>query len=251
MNRVRTMQWATRALLAATGVLVLGAAALWVAQRPQFGIRRIELRGADGALQHVSAATVRAALRGDGRTRLRGGYFTLRLDDARRVFETVPWVAGVSVRRGWPDRLVVTFTEHRALGTWVDGRLLSDAGVLFVANPAEADVDGALPEFDGPERFAPDVARRFREFTSTLAPLQLTVESVEVSERAAWRLRTDTEQTIELGRDDPAGRIAQRLAAFVASYPLVLARTQGAPPRIDLRYANGFAVALPATHRKP
>lgn len=251
MNRVRAMQWATRVLLAATGVVGLGAAALWIAQRPMFEIRRIELRGSSGALRHVSVAAVRAALRGDGRTRLRGGYFTLRLDDARRVFETVPWVAGVSVRRGWPNRLIVTFTEHRAVGAWGDGRLLSEAGVLFVANPAEAEADGALPQFDGPERFAPEAARRFREFTAQLAPLKIAVDSVDVSERASWRLRTDSGQTFELGRDDPAGRIAQRLAAFVASYPLVLARAQAPPPRIDLRYANGFAVALPASHRKP
>ena len=31
---------------------------------------------------------------------------------------------------------VVTLTEHRALGVWSDGRLLSDAGILFVANAA-------------------------------------------------------------------------------------------------------------------
>ncbi len=250
MNRLRAMQWATRALLAATMVVLLGGAAAWIAQRPMFQIRRIELRGADGPLQHVSVAVVRSALRGDGRTPLRGGFFTLRLDDARRVFETVPWVAGVSVRRAWPNGLIVTFTEHRALGTWGDGRLLSEAGVLFVANPAEAEVDGPLPEFDGPDRFAPEAARRYREFTTLLAPLKVAIDAVDVSERASWTVRTDSGQTFELGRDDPAGRLVQRLAAFVASYPLVLARLQAAPPRIDLRYANGFAVAMPASHRK-
>lgn len=251
MIGVRAMQWLTRCALAAAALVVVGAVLLWVAQRPVFDIRRIELRGADGPLQHVSAAAVRAALRGAGKGRLRGSYFTLRLDEARQVFESVPWAAAVSVRRAWPNRLVVTFREHRALGIWGDGRLLSDAGVLFIANPAEAETDGALPEFDGPERFAPEAVRRFRELSALLAPLQMAVEAIEVSERAAWRLRTDTEQTFELGRDEPPGRIAQRLAEVVTSYPLVLARAQGAPPRIDLRYANGFAVALPASHRKP
>ncbi|MGE5337226.1 MAG: cell division protein FtsQ/DivIB [Gemmatimonadota bacterium] len=251
MIGVRTMQRLTRVLLAATLLVVVCAVALWVAQRPAFEIRRIELRSASGALQHVSAAAVRTALRGDGRGALRGGYFTLRLEDARRVFESVPWVAGVSVRRAWPNRLIVTFTEHRAVGTWGDDRLVSDTGVVFVANAAEAEVDGTLPQFDGPDRFAPEAVQRFRELSSLLAPLQMAVEVLDVSERASWTLRTDTEQTFELGRDEPAGRIAQRLSAALAVYPLVVARAKGAPPRIDLRYANGFAVALPASHRTP
>jgi cell division protein FtsQ len=88
------------------------------------------------ALRHVTASSVRTALSG----RLRGNYFTMRLDDTRRLFETVPWVSAASVRRVWPDRLVVTLTEHRALGIWEDGRLLSDRGDLFVANVDEAEI---------------------------------------------------------------------------------------------------------------
>jgi cell division protein FtsQ len=244
------MQWLTRLALAATALVVVAAVALWLAQRPMFDIRRIELRGAGGRLQHVSAAAVRAALRSEGPGALRGNYFTLRLDDARRVFESVPWVAGVSVRRAWPNRLIITFKEHRVLGIWGENRLLSDAGVLFVANPAEAELEGALPEFDGPDQFAPDAVQRFHEFSAALAPLRLSVEAIEVSERASWTLRTDTDQTFVLGRDEPPGSINQRLHAAVASYPLVVARSGGAPPRIDLRYANGFAVTLPAPHRK-
>jgi len=251
MITVPVMQRITRALVVLAVLVAVGVAAMWIAQRPMFEIRRIELRGANGELQHVSMAAVRAALRNEGRARLRGSYFTLRLDEVRRVFETVPWTAAVSVRRAWPNRLILTFTEHRALGTWGDGRILSDAGTLFVANPAEAEVEGALPEFDGPQRFAPEAAQRYRQFAAALTPLQMTIESIEVSERASWSLRTDTRQTFELGRDEPEGRIAQRLAAIVASYPLVVARAGSAPPRIDLRYANGFAVALPASHRKP
>lgn len=246
MNGVKLMQWVTRLLLAAMLLLVAGGATLWVMQRQFFDLRRIEVRGGASELQHVSAGAVRAALRG----RLRGNYFTVRLDEVRRVFETVPWVAAVAVRRAWPNRLIVTLTEHRALGLWGDGRLLSDAGVLFVANAAEAEIDAPLPEFDGPERFAPEAARRFYEFAAALAPLQLGVENIDVSDRASWNLRLDSGQIIELGRDEPAGSINERLAAVAASYATVVERVKGAPSRIDARYPNGFAVAVPAAPRK-
>lgn len=244
----RWMAWATRACALLALVVGAGAALVWGAQRPAFDFRRIELHGADGELRHVGRAAVRSAIAG----RLAGNFFTMRLDDARRVFETIPWVAGASVRRVWPDRLVVTLTEHRALGVWDDGRVLSDAGVLFVANAAEAEVYGPLAAFDGPPQYAPEAARRYYEFAAALAPLALEVESVAVSERASWSLRTAQAQAIELGRDEPQGSVAARVALVAASYPLMLARFGAAPARIDARYPNGLAAALPAgTHLVP
>lgn len=240
MNGVRAIEWGARALLAAALALAAIGSALALAQRPWFDLRRIEVRG---DLRHVSSAAIRAAVAG----RLRGNFFTIRLEEAQRLFETVPWVAAASVRRAWPDRLIVTLTEHRALGVWSDGRILSDQGRLFVANVAEAELYGPLPQFDGPAEFAAEAARRFYEFAALLAPLALTIDAVHISERAAWALETSAGAVpgprLELGRDDPPGLLAQRLAAIVAHYPLVAARLSGAPARIDARYPNGFAAA--------
>lgn len=243
MNRVA-------AILVALAVLALGAAALsQIAQQPKFQLKRVDIRG---DLRHVTAASVRTALAG----RLRGNYFTLRLDDARRLFETVPWVAEASVRRVWPDRLLVTLTEHRALGVWEDGRLLSDRGELFVANPDEAEVYGQLPEFSGPFSVAKDAARRYYELSAQFAPLSLHIAAIDISARKAWSLRLapdlreDAKQTndlqVELGRDRAALPLAERVAQVVAAYPLVVAQLGGAPARIDARYANGLAASSPA-----
>lgn len=243
MNRVA-------AILVALALLALGAAALSrIAQQPKFQLKRVDIRG---DLRHVTPASVRTALAG----RLRGNYFTLRLDDTRRLFETVPWVAEASVRRVWPDRLLVTLTEHRALGVWEDGRLLSDRGELFVANPDEAEVYGQLPEFSGPFSAAKDAARRYYELSAQFAPLSLHIAAIDISDRKAWSLRLapdlleDAKQTndlrVELGRDRAALPLAERVAQVVAAYPLVVAQLGGAPARIDARYANGLAASSPA-----
>ncbi|HEX7156564.1 MAG TPA: FtsQ-type POTRA domain-containing protein, partial [Burkholderiaceae bacterium] len=94
MNGVRLMTWAARGAAAAAVALAGAGALLWVAQRPWFDLRRIEV---SGDLRHVSRAAIRSAIAG----RLAGNFFTMRLDDARRAFESVPWVAAVSVRRVW------------------------------------------------------------------------------------------------------------------------------------------------------
>lgn len=234
------------ALVAAA--LLLTGAARWLAQRPAFDFKRIEVRaaampdGGDAELRHVTAASLRSALAG----RLRGNYFTMRIDDVRRQLETVPWVAQASVRRIWPDRLRVTLREHRALGAWADGRLLSDAGVLFVANVAEAEVFGPLPEFAGPDDAARDVATRYRDFAALLAPLALSVDGVEVSDRRSWSVIASADGAatrLELGRDDTPDVVARRMADVVAAYPLMTVRIGGMPERIDARYANGIAAA--------
>jgi cell division protein FtsQ len=241
----RAMQRAGTLMLGAALVLLLAGGAGWLAQRPWFDLRHVELRAADAqGLRHVNANAVRAAMLG----RLYGNFFTLSLEQARRVFESVPWVAAVSLRRAWPDRLVVTLTEHRAVAVWDDGRLLADSGELFVANVAEAEVDGPLPQVDASPRFSADVAKRLPRLSAQAESLGMELEAVKVSDRAGWTLRTGGGLVIEIGRDDPPGRLDERMALVVSHYPTVAAHVSTEVARVDARYPNGFAVA--ATQRK-
>ena len=244
------------ALCVALALLAIGWAALpRLAQQPKFQLKRVDVRG---ELRHVTTASVRAALAG----RLRGNYFTMRLEDTRRLFETVPWVAQASVRRVWPDRLVVTVTEHRALGVWEDGRLLSDRGELFVANPDEAEIYGQLPEFSGPFSAAKEAARQYYELSAQFAVLSLRIGAIDISDRKAWSLRLASdlgEETkhageirVELGRDGLAMPLGERVAQVIAAYPLVAAQLGSPPSRLDARYARGLAVSTSAkATRKP
>jgi cell division protein FtsQ len=208
--------------------------------RAWFDLQRIELRG---DLTHVSSASVRASIAG----RIRGNFFTTRLEDVQGAFESVPWVAAASVRRAWPNRLVVTLREHRALGIWSDGRLLSDSGRLFVANLAEAEMYGPLAQFDGPAWAAAEAVRRYYELLARFAPLSLGVSGIEISTRASWAVTTDAGQRFELGRDDPAGRLSERIVLLAAAYPRISAQLGGPPKRIDMRYPNGLAAAAGRT----
>lgn len=242
MNRAAALTFALAIAMIAAG------SAGWLLQRPSFDLRRIEVHAAEaGGLRHVSASSVRTAVAGG---RLSGNFFTMRLDEARRVFESVPWVAAVSLRRAWPDRLVVTLAEHRAIAVWDDGRLLSEGGQLFVANVAEAEVHGPLPEIDAPPRFSAEVARRLPQLAAQAATLGLTLEAIEVSDRASWTLRAVGGLAIEIGRDDPPGRLDERLALLVTHYPTMAAQAGADLLRIDARYPQGFAVAA-AARRKP
>jgi len=238
MNEISLMRWGTRALLASALLLAVCAALVWVAQRPQFDLQRIEV---NGSLRHVSRTAIRAAIAG----RLQGTFFTMSLAQTRAAFESIPWVAAASVRRVWPDRLVVTLVERHAVGLWNDGRVVADDGALFDVNPAEAELDGPLVDFSGPPQMAGEAVARLHSFDALLASLPASVAAIDISERASWTIRTNGGQTLELGRDVPLGSVPARLAAIVTNYPTVVAQLSGNPARIDARYNNGFAATRP------
>jgi cell division protein FtsQ len=231
-----------RSLAAAATVAACAIAAVtalaWLADLPRFGLHRIVVTGAP---RHVSRADLRGALGGH----LRGNFFTLPLADARLALRSIPWVADAGVRRVWPGRLELTLTERRAIGLWDDGRLVSDAGVLFAGNPAEAEADGPLIDFEGPPAQSEAAVEHLAQFRNALAPAGLQVSSLRVSERLSWSLRTRGGPTFDLGRDEPAGSAARRLALVAAAYPGASQALGGAPARIDARYENGFAASAP------
>ncbi len=217
-------------------LILLGGVLVWAVRRPVFDLRRITITG---TLRHVNRAEIRTALAGH----LVGNFFTLRLTDARDAFQGIPWVADASVRRVWPDGLIVRLTERRAVGTWSDGRLVSDAGVLFEGNPAEADLDGPQIALSGPARLAPEVVARIASFSRACHALGTALAGIAVSDRGSWTLDTARGQIFDLGRDDPPGAVQRRLDRLVRSDAVVVARLGGAPAHVDARYDNGFAAS--------
>jgi len=156
----------------------------------------------------------------------------------REAARRIPWVRDAAVRRRFPDAVEVTFQVHEPLARWDDGVLVSPRGDVF-----NADFDGALPRFKGPEGMAPAMAREYPAIVAALAPLSGTIAELRLSRRGAWQVllgRGEGELlTLELGRGD----IHARLARFVAAWPQVAANGVETP-HADLRYASGFALQI-------
>jgi cell division protein FtsQ len=237
---VRTLNATTNALL---GMLVLGllaSGAWWVSQRPMFTLKTIHVDAAGGAeLRHVSPSTVRKT----ALPRIKGNFFSANLDSVRIAFEAVPWVRRASVRREWPNKLIVTIEEHQPLGTWGDdGRLLSVKGDVFTANMAEAEEDGELPEFAGPEGSEKDVVARYRELHEWFRPISLQPESVHLSSRYAWTVKLNNGMTVELGREQNLTTLKGRVDRLIGIYPQLVTRLQDRIESVDMRYPNGMAL---------
>lgn len=197
---------------------------------PVFPVREVEVLG---SISKVTRAQIDAVVHRE----LRGNFFTIRLDASRGAFEKLPWVRSVQVRRQWPDRLEVALEEHDAIARWGADELVNMHGEIFAAAS-----DANLPVFHGPREVAADITVNYRKFGEMLAPLQLHVAEVEVSDRRAWRVRLEEGMTLELGRD----QLTSRLGKFVSAYAESVGRMNERPQIVDLRYPNGFAVRMKA-----
>lgn len=229
--------------LSAWLLLLAGLAVGWVAVRvvteAWFPFREVTVLGARQAETQRDMSRV---IHG-----LKGGFFTLDLDTARLAFERLPWVRQATVRRLWPNRLLVEIDEHIPLAAWNGQQILSMRGELFPVRPWDA-----LPRIHAPEGIERQVAMRLKEFQALLAPAGWRIASLQVSPRGAWRLALEAATparsqslaaagptprvSLELGRD----RHAERVKRFLTFYDAATARL-GPLTQIDLRYPNGFA----------
>ncbi|MFA6202145.1 MAG: cell division protein FtsQ/DivIB [Gallionella sp.] len=167
---------------------------------------------------------------------VQGNFLTVDIDTLRRSLEKLSWVRNVSVRREFPNGLVVQFEEHQALAHWNDVALVNRQGEVFTAETTQS-----LPRFTGYEGTSAEVTQQYAKFGAQLTALNLQVEQLALSPRHAWQLRLSNDMVVELGRE----ALSQRLARFIAVYPYGLA-PQGDAEReiqvVDMRYRNGYAV---------
>lgn len=196
---------------------------------PLFPLKEVSLGGSGGRLAHVTREQVDGVVR----SAVAGNFFTVDLEATRKAFVKLPWVRTASVRRIWPQGLEVTLEEHMALARWSGGALVNFQGEIF-----NAASDEPLPEFEGPEESASEMARQYAVFKKMLQPLQQNIARMSLSDRRAWRVSLENGTLLELGRE----QMGVRLERYVQVHDRSLAQLNQQLTYVDLRYPSGFAV---------
>jgi cell division protein FtsQ len=227
----------------AGSAMLVTAALIWCLRQPFAPIRVVEL---DAPLARVAADELQEALQ----EKAQGNFLKLSLTDVRERLEALPWVRRATVRRLWPNRLLITLEEHVPLAHWGDpgkaAEWVNSFGEVFAATLPEAHPE--LPWLKGPQGSAPMLLERYREARALFIPLGMKPTRLTLSSRLALDMRLDTGLVLKLGREQSSSPIAARLAHFVAIYPAVVARRVPPVEIVDLRYPGGFAL-YPAGQR--
>jgi cell division protein FtsQ len=219
-----------RAMLAvAIAVGALGGALRVAAFLLDQPVRRLVV---EGTFQRVTPLQVEAVVGPE----LEAGFLSVDLRAMRGRLLELDWVDRVSVRRAWPDVVVIGIVEHRAAARWGERGLLNVRGELFAADVEQTFSE--LPQLDGPPGSEREVARRYLELRGPMVAAELTLESLAMDARGAWSVTLGGGQEVRLGRRD----VDRRLERFFAVAAPVLSDDLERVQYVDLRYTNGFAV---------
>lgn len=246
---VRLMNGVAALLVIGLVLAVLAYGANWLARRPVFSIRAVQV---EGDVARNSTATLRA----NALPRLSGTFLTMNLQQARQAFEAVPWVRNATVQRVWPAKLKVKLEEHQPAAYWelkaegadaqsdaaVERQLVNSFGEVFQANLGDVE-DENLPTLSGPAGTAGHMLSLWKQLQPMTQLLSDSAERLDLSGRGSWRLKLEKGAEIELGRGSDAEVLA-RFQQFVLTLTQMTSRYQSELLAADLRHRDGYALKL-------
>lgn len=163
-------------------------------------------------------------------------FFSVPLERIHDRVTDLAWVSGASVRRRWPDRLVLDVTERVPVAVWNEDTLVSSSGEAFSA--VEQYATEGLPRLSGPEDRLDEVMNYYHGITKMLDELDPDIRVMAVDERLTARLELDSGAKLIVDRDG----YTAKLRRFVRFYQEVARPVERRLARVDLRYGNGLAV---------
>lgn len=229
--------------IARLSILALVGFGVWrLMTSPVLEIKTLEIRGPVEAmgLQEVTQAVS---------NNVTGNLITVDIEKLKKAVKGIAWVKDVEVTRLWPDSLYINVIRHKAIAIWDDGRLVSDAGVLFSSNDEPIDNLVKMPTFGGDPQYVSDMVRMYPLLSEEVRQIGARIKAVNVTFRGSWSVVIDSDNfdalTIELGRALATNEPVLRLSQVVENFDRVCEMMQGWPSRIDARYRNAFAAKLP------
>ncbi len=216
---------------------------IWrVLTSPMLDIKTLEIRGPVEALglQEVTQTVS---------DKVEGNLLTVDIEGIKNAVKAISWIKDVEVIRLWPDSLYINVIRHKAIAIWDDGRLVSNAGVLFSSNDEPIDNLVKMPTFGGDPQYVAEMVRMYPSFQKEAAKIGSRVKAVNVTFRGSWSVTLDSDYfealTVELGRALVSNGPVMRLTQVMDNFDRVCEMMHGWPARIDARYRNAFAAKLP------
>lgn len=215
------------------GLVLVGvlASLIWLPRfMDQYPIRQVKVEGVnDERRQQEIQVNLSERISGEN-------FFSVPLGRVHEQVSTIPWVAGVSVRRQWPGTLVLSVEERTPVAVWNDALLVSSAGEPFTGLDKYS-VE-SLPKLSGPERRLDEVMAYYHSMSKLLQQVDLGIRSMQVDARLTARLELDNGIVVVVDRE----AYAHKLRRFVRLYQGALGMDSRGLARVDLRYADGMAV---------
>ena len=252
-NHPDRMQKLSRFLMRCFAVMMVVGILVWLSHRPVFALKQVQVEPVAGqTLKHINKSVVKRQVL----ETVQGNFFSVRLEDVKRGFESMPWVRHANVRRVWPNGLIVSIEEQKPFGTWGgpdSHALINNHGEIFAGRVSEVSDDVRLVDFHGPDDAGKEVMSLYEKANNWFKPWGAEVVSLALTERYAWHIKLSNGIKVEFGRDEESSDktlTEERVARLFKYWPQVQEKWPNRIDAVDLRYANGFAVHLASASMK-
>jgi len=203
--------------------------ASWLLQPGCFPIRVIEIRDPLKWTAPQAVTTVVSEY-------MKQGFFGLDVVKAQKDLSQLPWIESVTVRRVWPERILISAQERVPLARYGEKGVLNTDGHIFY--PDVASVPSRLPRFNGPQDRVKEIMQQYFVLLELLSPVGLSVSDLNLSPEGSWNVVLDNGLAIILGKS----ALSERMGRFVWAYPNQFQAQTHKIAYLDLRYTNGMAV---------
>ena len=164
------------------------------------------------------------------------GFFVVDVLQIKERLLQFSWVADASVRRVWPNQIVIQVAEKKPLARWNRSGLLTTAGEIF--NPTKNTYPTDLPQFIAPDGEQVQLLNFYHDVSSLLTPLHFKIAQLELTPTRSWSLILTNGMKLNVGYKD----VLTRIGHFVKVYPKIVGARTNEVDYVDLRYNNGMAV---------
>ena len=194
--------------------------------------QRIEFVAIEGSLTNVTENDIKTAVFDF----INRSMVAVDLLAIKNALEENAWINTVSLRRKWPDTLIIDVAEEVAIARWGEHQLLNQEGVLF--SPLSITAQFNLAELSGPYGTEKRVMQQYQVFNQLLFSKNLRIASLNLNTRGAWSMQLSNETKVAVG----SIQAVSRLRRFAAVYESLFANQIESIEGFDLRYEDGIAV---------
>ena len=205
-----------------------------------FEIKKVEI---EGDTPFVSHARIKNILLKHVKT----NFFDIDLSDTILSLDALPGITSTSIRRVWPDKLVVMLSSDIAFArsskkNW----FINPKGDLF---ESELPVDKALPIFQAPTGKIVNIIEFYNKIKDKFLNKYLYINKIYLQNTGDWEifveplndkyLKNPKAFSIQLGHRFLDKRIDDILQVYAAGK---LNENKSSPKVVNLQYQNGFSV---------
>ncbi|PCJ40669.1 MAG: hypothetical protein COA71_10530 [SAR86 cluster bacterium] len=194
--------------------------------------QRVEFIAIEGSLRNVTENDIKTAVFDF----INQSMVAINLLAIKDSLEQNAWIKTVSLRRKWPDTLIINVTEEVAIARWGSQQLLNQEGALFLPSATLAQIN--LAELSGPSGTEKRVMQQYQIFNQLLYPKNLRIARLNLNSRGAWFMQLSNDTHVAIG----SIKAVERLRRFAAVYEVLFASQIESIEGFDLRYEDGIAV---------